>query len=606
MANMLIQPKGSVSKETNKQSIARIHNIKNEQVHYVEVGLDISSLKYLFEPTSEIVFSLEGDETGTIQSFSVNGNNTLTIKTDTNDYILNKSNVITASELISTGGASMIGTNNSMTVQEKLNSLTRRVNVLDFMTDEEREGVLSYSGTADNSNAFVQAFATGAKLIDVPAGRYLVQNVTIPTRTRLFGDSGYKPYNVTSDASFYDTGTLIRKINGAANMFLWNTACGAQDIMFDGYDRASPAINSATGGKITVGFQRCGFYRWDRVGNRLGAYLGCTFQFCNFNQNNIGIYNTVDGNHISCTINANKNDGVRLETGADSNTFTNCRNEWNEGNNWNFYGCVSIQVINELCDRAFLYGFRISNSNVQIQNVDVRRSGRTASSDATSAHFYIENSIVKMIGVKTSAGPDDTGGSVVVSSPAYIFRMEGANSGSLTLTSNRMTGSTIGIYSGSPRPETMRYSDNDGIEDFCNVGLYRKNGGKQYRNFQSASGVPGSSPINLTFTTSSVATYNNDLFNIDLTWRNSSNGGSNGAQLSVISSREGGNASYNIINIVSKNGVLAETDVNTSPGANQLYQVTITPVEADGSIFTLSFIAKSTNTSTFSLKGYLR
>lgn len=562
----------------------------------VEVGTQFTVIIGVSDPDADLdIFSIFAAASGATLIGTASGKTVQTTLDEKVDTAL----------LTSTSGAASITTESGKSVQAHLDSLVRRVNVLDFMSPAERNDVINYIGSMDVSDAFRQAFATGAKLIDVPSGIYMVSDVTIPPYTRLFGNTGHRPYNVTSDSSFTNTGTLIRKINGAADMFLWNTACGAQDIMFDGKDRQSSAINSVTGSKITVGFQRCGFYRWARVGNRNGAYLGCSFQFCNFNQNNIGIYNTIDGNHIGCTINANKSDGVRLETGADSNTFTNCRNEWNEGNNWNFYGCVSIQIVNEICDRAFAYGFRISNSNVQLINVDVRRSAKSVTNPLLSAHFFIENSIVKMIGVKTTVGVDDTGGNTTDSSPEYIFRMEGANAGTLSLLSCRLTGSKTGMFSGSATPATRRYTDNEGLDDFCNAGLYRKNAGKIYINYQTATGV-GANGVTLAFAGSSVDTYSNNIVTVELSWRNTSSGGSNGAVIYLLFAREGGNCTISIMQIISKNGVLAETDVDTAPGANQLYMLTATPTVADGSAFELAFKAKSTNTANFQLRGYLK
>ncbi|WP_459606306.1 hypothetical protein, partial [Enterobacter hormaechei] len=70
------------------------------------------------------------------------------------------------------------------------------------MTFAERAAVLNYTGTNDNSEAFRKAFATGSRQIIVPPGRYHVKDVEIPSKVKLFGTYSYKPYNVTSDASF--------------------------------------------------------------------------------------------------------------------------------------------------------------------------------------------------------------------------------------------------------------------------------------------------------------------------------------------------------------------------------------------------------------------
>jgi hypothetical protein len=513
-----------------------------------------------------------------------------------------------ADSLAGPTGASQVGTSNGLNVQIALDNLRSGVNVLDFMTFAERAAVLNYTGTNDNSEAFRKAFATGSRQIIAPPGRYHVKDVEIPSKVKLFGTYSYKPYNVTSDASFGTDGTIIRKVAGADNMFLWNTACAAEGVMFDGRDRTSPAIQSKSGGKISVGFFKCGFYRFDRVGNRRGAYIGCSFQFCNFNQNNIGIYNTVDGNHIGCTINANKSHGVMLETGANSNTFTNCRNEWNEGDNWNFYGATSIQVINELCDRAFGYGFRISNSSVTLINVNIRRSARTAASGAASAQIYFESSTLKMIGVNSSVGDDDTGGSITEPSPDYFFRMAGTSEGRLEISDSRLTGYTVGLISGTARPSVIRVTNSPGWEDTINEGIARMSGGRPYiGTMPTATGPANVSPAVLGLSCGGVNTYDNDMFDIHLTIRNTNNGGHNGAILTVLLYREGGAARATIVRVDSRSNAVGEGDVNsTSADPQQVYQVSVEATSNDASTFNLLVSTKSDNSASYRFRAKVK
>lgn len=97
MSNNLIQPKGSVSKETNIQSIARITGSKIEEVKYLEDDLDVTGLKYLYDSSTETVWKLNGDETGTVDSWIVQddvmqlltSNETYNLKL-ANSYILYK------------------------------------------------------------------------------------------------------------------------------------------------------------------------------------------------------------------------------------------------------------------------------------------------------------------------------------------------------------------------------------------------------------------------------------------------------------------------------------------------------------------------------------
>lgn len=503
-------------------------------------------------------------------------------------------------------GASQIGTTTGKTVQEMLDIQSFGVNVLEFMTFAERASVENYTGTNDNTEAFRKAFATGNKHIEVPPGKYHVKDLPIPNTTKLHGKIDYMIYNATSDAAFGAFGTTIHKAAGGATMFLWNPGCGAEGIMFDGVDRTASAIHSQSGGKISVMFKNCGFYRWARVGNRTGAYIGCSFQFCNFNQNYDGIYNTVDGNHIGCVINANKRDGVHLEAGADSNTFTNCRNEWNEGNNWSFFNCRSTQVVNEICDRAFGYGFRISGAQVTLINVDVRRSGRTATG-AASSHFYIENSVVKMIGIKTGAGVDDAGGSIQTPSPAFVFNWVGPNQGRFEALSSGFTGFVTGRSAGSAVPPVQRITSCPGWDDLVTEGLYRKSNGRNFMSLGTANGVANAQPLVLSFSKPAVGTYSNDIHSVEVVWRNVTTGGSNASVISVVTMREGGNASMGIVQMPSRGNVLGEGNINdVEAPATQVFQVAAVATSPDGSTFDLTFLSKATNSQSFAMRGYLK
>lgn len=87
MSNSLIQPKGSVSIETNIQSIARLTGSKIEEVKYLEDGLDISGLKFLYDSSTETVWKLNGDETGLIDEWFIQ-NEMMTIQTNINTYYI--------------------------------------------------------------------------------------------------------------------------------------------------------------------------------------------------------------------------------------------------------------------------------------------------------------------------------------------------------------------------------------------------------------------------------------------------------------------------------------------------------------------------------------
>lgn len=84
----LTQPKGSVSKETNKQSIARITGVKHEDVAYIEHNLNVGGLKYLYDESTETIWTLTGNESGTVDSWFVQGENTMIITTSIQTYTI--------------------------------------------------------------------------------------------------------------------------------------------------------------------------------------------------------------------------------------------------------------------------------------------------------------------------------------------------------------------------------------------------------------------------------------------------------------------------------------------------------------------------------------
>lgn len=516
--------------------------------------------------------------------------------------------------LASEAGASQIGKIGGGTVQDFISKVEKEyqmISVWDYMTPAEIAAANNPNGNTDHSAAFAAAFAAGVALgirtIFVPpvAGRYIVGDVVIPARTKLQGVVSYKVYDVANDASFNNCGSVIRKKSGSNTQFQWSSGCGADSILFDGVDRTASAIFSSTGGKISVGFVNCGFYRWARVGNDNGKYIGCSFRSCSFNQNSIGLYNTIDGNHMSCVFNANKINGVRLETGADSNSFTGCRNEWNGGDNWNLYGCTSISIIGEICDRADGYGFRISGSSVYISGVAIRRNGRSATGQARS-HMYIEASDVKIDGIVTSTGADDSGGSVTTPSPDYVINWGGATgSGSFDAVNSNLKGFLVSLYANSPRAAERRITNCRGAENDVNAGVSKQSNGHYYYAVKADTKAIGTTPVTLDLECVKLDTFSNDIQKVQITWRNTA-GGSNGAECLILRYREGGNAGVNILNIACKNGVIGELDVNDpATPANQLYTISMS-ANTDGSIVTVSMKAKSTNAANFYVRAYLK
>lgn len=92
MSSRLTQPKGSVSKEINKQSIARLTNSKLTEIDYLKNGLSIDSLKYVYDEITETIFKVNG--TGFIQSWSLENDNIISVITNTGTYFFTKFGIL--------------------------------------------------------------------------------------------------------------------------------------------------------------------------------------------------------------------------------------------------------------------------------------------------------------------------------------------------------------------------------------------------------------------------------------------------------------------------------------------------------------------------------
>lgn len=465
-----------------------------------------------------------------------------------------------------------------------LNNLFQRtVSLWDYMTQEQIDDVNSSSPKLNLNDVFLAAWADNSRVYIPPVkGYYLVGDLQAPAGARLYGVSG-KPYTAPNDNVFLNKGSVIRRISTATDLIIWNGSFYVEGIVFDGGNRTTPMFPRSSA-NLSGGANNCGFYRFSQVGGRSGEYISVWFKDCNMSGNNIGLYNTIDGNHIGLTINANKSHGVQLNTGANSNNFTNCRVEWNEGDNYHLYGVTSIQVTGEIVDRAFGYGFWINNSSVTITNVNVRRSGRTAD-PSVSAQFYIETSQVKMIAVTTSAGVDDSGGSVTTPSPSAMFRIGGANNdGRITAIGCDLGGFVTTAYSGSTRPY-LRIVGCIGFEDNVTEGVTKIVNGKRYVSYGAYNGTSAGTPLPMAVTTRTVSTYSNDINSYQITVRTNS-GGHAGCILDTITYREGGNANIRVLSI--------RGDSSIGVTGTETYVLSITNLSTDGSTFTLNVTSAST------------
>lgn len=86
------QPGGSVSKDVNKQSIARVYGVKMSEVAYLKAGLLVNSYKVLYDKTTQTCW-YRGVATGTVVSWLIE-NQTSSVTTDNGVFLLNIADIL--------------------------------------------------------------------------------------------------------------------------------------------------------------------------------------------------------------------------------------------------------------------------------------------------------------------------------------------------------------------------------------------------------------------------------------------------------------------------------------------------------------------------------
>jgi hypothetical protein len=366
------------------------------------------------------------------------------------------------------------------------NTLDQFLSVQKFMSPAEIADANSSNPVMDHSHAFVEAFAKSTSIYVPPVkGCYNVGDVEAPLGANIRGFS-YKPYVTTANSDFYGCGSVIRKKLGAASPFRWSSRTTIEGLVFDGLDKLTSFMLRSSGTTALGNFRaiRCGFYRFfNAIGGNPGQYIGVQISDCQIASNFRGVYNSVDSMYIGCTINANDDDGINLQTGANDNTFISCRMEWNGGNNFVAVGALNTTIIGELNDRAGKAGIAVLNrSEVFVTGVRMRRNGKNAavgSSDNTHFRLDGDGSVLVINGVTTKIGVDDGGGGQV--SPQYSIYTGGLSINmKLIISGSDLSGSTgSGLFTATT-PINIRAVGNYGIVDNSNSGFDRVINGTRF------------------------------------------------------------------------------------------------------------------------------
>lgn len=173
----LTQPKGMVSKETNKEAIARVFGLKKRQVGYLSTSTAVDSYTILFDEDTQTCW-YRGSATGTPTSWAVSGNY-LTLITSSGGYALNladlRQNLSSDEEGM---GLSLIGVYPSGNAQ----------NLVTYLTPLS-VGIVEGDRTTDNYLLWNQLFDYGYP-VAIPTGNWFCNGgeITITDKSfSLFG-----------------------------------------------------------------------------------------------------------------------------------------------------------------------------------------------------------------------------------------------------------------------------------------------------------------------------------------------------------------------------------------------------------------------------------
>jgi hypothetical protein len=359
--------------------------------------------------------------------------------------------------------------------------------IFEFMTSSDINNIRTNVGVEVNVDYALQAAVnSGVTCLKYEwvKGVYVHGNtVTLPVGFNIFSDGCFRPYVVSSDASFNNCGVVIRLKYGAPGMFILSGRHTFTNIIFDGRDQTVGMMNAAS--QVSgCRFECCGSYRWSRGFGRSTGYVATLYvRGCNASSNINAFYNLIDSSVIDSVANANSSHAVNLQTGANNNSFVRTRVEWNDGYGLISNGATGNIFTGEMIDRNGLAGVCcLSGGNWNTTTAIVRRNGRLAGvGSADNCHYRIEGdgSSVIISAVRTAAGGDDGGGGVVT--PEYSIVTTGASSNmSVIVGDSLMNGYTIDGLRQVIIADNKNIINNNGLNNIVTTGISQHANGSSY------------------------------------------------------------------------------------------------------------------------------
>lgn len=359
-----------------------------------------------------------------------------------------------------------------------------------YMNKDDITTIIGGLGTEVNVDyALMAAISAGVTDLFFPPvkGVYVLGStqITLPSGFSMSGVSS-KPYTAASSASFNNRGTVLRIALGASSIFQLTNRHTFNGILFDGRDKS---VNLMKGADQTqyCKFYNCGMYRWlNGVGGSSPSGYTATLQVisCSIASNYRGVRNVIDSRFADTTINANDNNGVELNTGANNNSFIHVRNEWNGAHNYYGYNSKRNIICGELIDRAgYTAVAAVVGAQWILSGVAIQRSGKNAvAGDENDTHFYIEgdSSSIVITGGYTLAGADDDGGGRL--SPTYLVATGGNTTDAKEFLASgvRLSGYSGSSWIRSGAIARMAVLGCPGVQDTVNTGFLQVRNGKHH------------------------------------------------------------------------------------------------------------------------------
>lgn len=464
------QPGGSVGKEVNKETIARIFGLKRSDVSDLKTGSPIDGYKILFDRVTQLCW-YRGSASGNPVSWSISGSD-LNLVTSNGTFLLKMA--LSADYLRSKDGASNIGIGKSTV------DLTRQPTIFEYLSTEDQTALLTdVSSRINIDQALKDAISDGVMNLRLPwvLGRYVAGSsmATLPIGFELWANSCRRPYTAPNDAAFNGTGVTIQVAAGAVAPFISTQRHVFRGINFDGVNKTPTLFYSTNSGAQFNGsrVEHCGIYRM-AVALGWSGYIGTLFAYRNsISGNATGVRNTIDSNIHHNVMNANDRH-ISLLTGANNSDFTGNRLEWSNSHGVYIFDAVRNVITGELLDRSGGAGIVVAGvGSLTVNGTVIQRNGATtAVNDNYSSHIVLlDNGKIILNGVRTTTGVNDDG--TGTASPSFCVSYIGSGTPQIIASGCDFSGYLTSAENNKNNPEAI-ITGCKGISDVVTIGGTKK------------------------------------------------------------------------------------------------------------------------------------